>query len=101
MLTTPSGIKDPAKAVAMLEDAAKETIQKYGTLDRPFGDVSRFHWGTYNLPGNGGYGNIGIFRVITWSPLKNARKNSHPRRNLYLHGRVLEASEGNGNTHLW
>jgi len=74
MLTTPSGIKDPAKAVAMLEDAAKETIQKYGALDRPFGDVSRFHWGTYNLPGNGGYGNIGIFRVITWSPLKDGER---------------------------
>jgi acyl-homoserine-lactone acylase len=71
---TPDGIKDPAKAVAMLQAAAKETIAKYGSLDRPFGEVSRFHWGTYNLPGNGGYGNIGIFRVITWSPLKDGER---------------------------
>ena len=73
-LNTPSGIKDPAKAVDMLKVAAQETIAKYGSLDRPFGEVSRFHWGTYNLPGNGGFGNIGIFRVITWSPLKDGER---------------------------
>lgn len=73
-LNSPSGIKDPAKAVAMLKIAAQETIAKYGSLDRPFGDVSRFHLGTYNLPGNGGFGNIGIFRVITWSPLKDGER---------------------------
>jgi acyl-homoserine-lactone acylase len=71
---TPNGIKDPEKAVAMLEVAAKETIAKYGALDRPFGEVSRFHIGSMNVPGNGGYGNIGIFRVITWSPLKNGER---------------------------
>ena len=73
-LNTPNGIKDPAKAVAMLEAAAQETIAKYGSLDRPFGEVSRFHLGTTNVPGNGGFGNIGIFRVITWSPLKNGER---------------------------
>jgi len=71
---TPDGFKDPAKAVAMLADAAKDTIAKYGSLDRPFGEVSRFHLGAYNEPGNGGFGNIGIFRVITWSPLKNGER---------------------------
>jgi acyl-homoserine-lactone acylase len=71
MFHTPDGLKDPAKAVAMLGSAAKETIAKYGSLDRPFGDVSRFKLGAYNEPGNGGYGNIGIFRVITWSPLQD------------------------------
>jgi acyl-homoserine-lactone acylase len=68
---TPDGLKDSAKAVEMLAAAAKETITKYGSLDRPFGEVSRFKLGAYDEPGNGGYGNIGIFRVITWSPLKN------------------------------
>ena len=38
------------------------------SLDRPFGEVSRFHLGTTNVAGNGGFGNIGIFRVITWEP---------------------------------
>jgi acyl-homoserine-lactone acylase len=73
-LNTPNGIKDPAKAVAMLEAAAQETIANYGSLDRAFGDVSRFHLGDTNVPGNGGFGNIGIFRVITWSALKNGER---------------------------
>jgi acyl-homoserine-lactone acylase len=73
-LDTPMGIKDPAKAVAMLEAAAQETIATYGSLDRPFGDVSRFHLGDVNVPGNGGFGNMGIFRVITWSPLQNGER---------------------------
>ncbi len=73
-LSTPNGIRDPQAAVAMLEAAAKDTIAKYGKIDRPFGEVSRFHLGTYNLPGNGGFGNTGIFRVITWSPLKDGER---------------------------
>jgi acyl-homoserine-lactone acylase len=73
-LNTPNGIKYTAKAVAMLEAAARETIATYGSLDRPFGDISRFHVGDINLPGNGGFGNLGIFRVITWSPLKNGER---------------------------
>ena len=67
---TPDGLKDPAGAAAMLKDAAQNTIAKYGKIDRPFGEVSRFDLGGTNVPGNGGFGNIGIFRVITWSPLK-------------------------------
>lgn len=68
---TPYGLKDPAAAAAMLKEAAENTIAKYGKIDRPFGDVSRFDLGGVNVPGNGGFGNIGIFRVITWSPLKS------------------------------
>jgi acyl-homoserine-lactone acylase len=71
---TPNEIKDPAKAVAMLETAAQETIATYGSLDRPFGEVSRFHLGDTNVPGNGGFGNMGIFRVITWSPVRNGER---------------------------
>ena len=71
---TPNGLKDPKAAVAMLADAAKDTISMYGAIDRPLGDVSRFHLGSYNFPGNGGYGNTGIFRVITWSPMVNGER---------------------------
>ncbi|WP_263408877.1 penicillin acylase family protein [Terriglobus tenax] len=73
-LGTPNGIKDPQQAVSMLADAARETIAKYGAIDRPFGDVSRFHLGNVNLPGNGGFGNTGIFRVITWSALSHGER---------------------------
>jgi acyl-homoserine-lactone acylase len=73
-LNTPNGIKDARKAVAMLADAARETIAKYGAIDRPFGDISRFHLGDVNVSGNGGFGNTGIFRVITWSPLSHGER---------------------------
>jgi acyl-homoserine-lactone acylase len=66
---TPSGLADPAKAVAMLKAAVGEMKQKYGALDRPFGEVSRFALDKVDLPGNGGFGNTGIFRTITWGPL--------------------------------
>jgi acyl-homoserine-lactone acylase len=73
-LSTPDGIKDPDQAVALLETAARDTIALYGALDRPFGDISRFRLGDVDLPGNGGFGNLGIFRVITWSPMKDGHR---------------------------
>jgi acyl-homoserine-lactone acylase len=66
-ISTPRGIKDPAAAVAMLRKAINETRRKYGAIDRAFGDASRFRLDGVDLPGNGGFGNLGAFRVITWS----------------------------------
>jgi acyl-homoserine-lactone acylase len=71
---TPAGLADPAAAVAMLKAAAAETKQKYGALDRPFGEVSRFHIDDVNLPGKGGFGNTGIFHTFTWGPLKDGQR---------------------------
>ena len=73
-MTTPTGIKDPAQAVTMLKAAIVDTKKLYGRIDRPFGEVAKFNaggGGKLNLPGNGGFGNMGVFRVITWSPLTN------------------------------
>ncbi len=89
-LTTPRGLKDPKAAAAMLADAADETEKVYGAIDRPWGEVMKFQLNGQSdgnttaergpalngvsLPGNGGYGNLGIFRVITWGPLKDGIK---------------------------
>ncbi|QUT06785.1 penicillin acylase family protein [Sphingobium phenoxybenzoativorans] len=73
-LETPRGLKDPAAAVEMLKQAVDKTKKLYGAVDRPFGDVSRFHIGDVNLPGNGGFGNTGVFRTITWGPMKNGER---------------------------
>ena len=67
--STPAGIKDPAAAVAMLRQAIVTTKEKYGALDRVFGEVSRFKLGDVDLPGDGHVGGLGPFRVITWGPL--------------------------------
>lgn len=73
-IDTPYGLKDPAQAVAMLKAAATEAKASYGALDRPFGEVSRFALGKVDLPGNGGFGNTGVFHVITWGPLKDGKR---------------------------
>lgn len=73
-LATPHGLKDPAAAVTMLKQAVAKTKQLYGAIDRPFGDVSRFHIGNVSVPGNGGFGNAGVFRTMTWGPMKNGER---------------------------
>ncbi|MFC0146699.1 acylase [Sphingobium scionense] len=73
-LETPRGLKDPAAAVATLKEAVAKTKQLYGAIDRPFGDVSRFHIGDVSVPANGGFGNAGVFRTITWGPMKNGER---------------------------
>ncbi len=73
-ISTPTGLKDPAAALAMLKEAVAKTKQLYGAVDRPFGDVSRFHIADTNLPGNGGFGNTGVFRTITWGPMKDGER---------------------------
>lgn len=66
-LATPVGIADPALAMNMLRQAIVSTKQKYGRLDRPFGEVSRFIIDDTDLPGTAGHGDLGSFHVITWS----------------------------------
>ena len=89
-LTTPAGIANPQLAAHMLDEAVAETIATYGALDRPWGDVMRLQINSQSdgntviprtlalngvdLPGNGGYGNLGIFRVVTWGPMTNGTK---------------------------
>ena len=93
-MTTPRGLKDPAKAAQQLDAAATETIKDFGALDVPWGQVMRFQINNQsngqttntrsapidgvNLAGNGGYGNTGVFRVITFGPLDPATKTRTP-----------------------
>lgn len=64
--TTPDGLRDPAAAVRALVTAANETIQFWGAMDVPWGDVHRLRVGKYDLPANGGPGDLGIFRVVNY-----------------------------------
>ncbi len=75
-ITTPRGLKDPAAAVAMLKQAVTNTVAKYGAIDVRFGDVSRFDLDGKNIAGHGGFGNLGVFRVITWGALNENRQRT-------------------------
>ena len=73
-LTTPRGFKDPAKAVAFLEQAAEKMESDFGALDVAWGDVMKYRVGNLELPANGGFGNLGIFRVITFGPMQEKKR---------------------------
>jgi acyl-homoserine-lactone acylase len=63
-LETPDGLADPAVAVAALETVAAAVRQRWGALDVPWGQVHRLRRDGVDLPGNGGPGGMGVFRVV-------------------------------------
>jgi acyl-homoserine-lactone acylase len=63
---TALGLNDPQAALAALAQAATEFRQTYGSLEVPYGDIYRFQSGNADVPGNGGAGNSGLFRTITF-----------------------------------
>ncbi len=66
-LSTPSGIRNPSVALRMLEDSAAELENQYGRIDISWGEVFRFRSNEMDLPGNGGFGNLGILRTVTYA----------------------------------
>ncbi len=73
--TTPDGLADPKKAVAVLEKVATKIKTDFGTLSVPWGDVLRVRSRTVNLPGNGADGSVGSFRVAWPGDKDNNRYN--------------------------
>lgn len=75
-LTTPKSLADPRAAAVALEAAATKLQTTYGALDVPWGNVMRLIWGKVDLPGNGGSGGLGIFRVIEFAKREDGRFQS-------------------------
>jgi acyl-homoserine-lactone acylase len=74
-LTTPTGLKDPQQAAKQLNAAAAQTVKLYGSLDVPWGQVMRLQFAGLDLPGNGGFGPLGVFRVITYGANHGATRS--------------------------
>ncbi|NJL80914.1 MAG: acylase [Richelia sp. SM2_1_7] len=70
---TPDGLANPQDAVKLLETVAAKVEKAYGKLDVAWGEVFRLKYGNVNLPGNGGDGYLGIFRVVNFAPSENAQ----------------------------
>lgn len=66
-LATPDGLRDPAAAVAALEAAARRVDSAFGELAVPWGEANRLRRDHLDLPGNGGPGGLGIFRVAFYA----------------------------------
>ncbi len=75
-LRTPSGLADPDRSVKALEEAARQVEEEYGAIDVAWGDVHRLKRDDVDLPGNGGPGGLGIFRVISYGPPKDGRRTA-------------------------
>jgi len=73
-LTTPSGLADPQAAVRALQAAARETVEVYGSLDRPWGEIMRLKLGSVDLPASGGPGEMGVFDVLKFGPLQHGER---------------------------
>jgi acyl-homoserine-lactone acylase len=73
-LNTPAGLKDPAAAVKMLGDTAVEVKKRFGSLDRPYGDVTRYKVGDVSnvsdvsVPGESDSEGLGIFPSMIFGP---------------------------------
>jgi acyl-homoserine-lactone acylase len=76
-LNTPSGLKDPAAAVKFLGEAAVEVKKQFGSLERPYGDVTKYRAGDVAAPGESGSGSIGIFPSMIFGPYgKDGTRNA-------------------------
>lgn len=74
-VTTPDGLKDPEKAVAILVEAADEIDIAYGSMDVAWGNVNRFRVGKIEFPGNGGNHDYGVFRTMYFKAPKERNIN--------------------------
>lgn len=72
-LTTPDGLQHEAELLPAIREAARRQISQLGALKVPFGEVFRMRAGTYDLPGNGGPGSLGIFRTMNYAPGADGR----------------------------
>ena len=72
-LETPRGFKDPARAMATLDEVATAIEKEYGTLNVKWGDVLRFRRGNTDVPGNGAPSSLGAIRTINVGPFKDGK----------------------------
>jgi acyl-homoserine-lactone acylase len=75
-LTTPDGLKDEQKAVAMLVKAAEEVKKKYGALNIAWGDAYRFRLNNIDLPASGGLPQTGIFMSVNYTGDKDNKNRA-------------------------
>ncbi len=72
-LTTPRGLAQPVAALAALEKAARNTLDRFGALDVPWGEVYRLRIAGRDLPASGGPSRLGVFRSLEFTPEKDGR----------------------------
>ena len=72
-LTTPDGLKSPATVLATLKGVSESMLKKLGTLEVPYGSVFRIKVGEHEIPANGSFGSLGVFRTLAFSKGKDGK----------------------------
>lgn len=72
-VSTPRGIKDPAKAVEILAQAAENVKKKFGAIDVAVGEIYRLRINGHDFPSNGGPEHYGILRAMYYAPDSDGR----------------------------
>ena len=76
-VNSPDGFENPEYILEVLGNVAQDLIDQIGTLNPQFGDYFRFKMGDIEYPGNGGPGNLGIFRTIYYTPGEEGKSYSY------------------------
>ena len=71
--STPRGLANPASALAALDSAAVLVLARYGSLDVRWGDVYRVRRDSLDLPSNGAFSDLGVFRNVGYRGVANDR----------------------------
>lgn len=67
-VNSPDGLSDPERVLDVIKIVAKGQLDKLGSLNPQFGDLYRLKVGEYEYSGNGGPGNLGLFRTLYYVP---------------------------------
>ncbi len=72
-LTTPDGFENPKIVLATLKGVSEQMIKNLGSLDVPYGAVFRIRIGDDEIPANGSFGSLGVFRTLAFSKGKDGK----------------------------
>jgi len=72
-LTTPDGFVSPETVLATLKGVSQNMLKTLGSLKVPYGSVFRIKLGTHEIPANGSFGSLGVFRTLAFSKGKDGK----------------------------
>jgi len=72
-VTTPYGLRDPARAVQAFGWAVAETARLFGSWDVAWGDVHRVRRGAVDVPVGGCTGTLGCFRTLSFTRAEDGK----------------------------
>ena len=72
-LTTPDVFASPQTVLATLKGVSQNMLKTLGSLEVPYGAVFRIKVGDHEIPANGSFGSLGIFRTLAFSKGKDGK----------------------------